>query len=671
MPRSEKSDSEYSGYTEYSDDETVRWKDWTWDDWDKSSNTWDDWKKSSHTWDSWDKSYDKWASWDKSSNTWDSWVQPGDTADADPLDIEDSWESNPWELKPAESPAELAVKEADTDLQLKSSDKTGATSSVPTVGGRKSGTKRTDPTSHDISLKPATRVKCETKSTCRKAAESKSNDIGTEPTAPSSQGQLGEESTSQSTTRSRSPRRREEHSEELVRALTRSSEDGVIGSNAVRELFDLRVQVVKLRNDRLIAVREQARQARGEPQLVFLEKQLDQKTQELALAHCKAQGWQKVSEKLKAETQESLTALLQEKEDMKTKLQEQEKLKEKDDATANLQARLTATLKEMERATSELQEQLTTTLKEKENLKAELQERLTATLKENEEEKAEIQQQLNRTLKQKDAVEAILHEELEIRKTRITYDLEREKLVSDLQTRLAAALKEQEELASEVQASSKKEKSVSQLQAQLTAALKEKEELKAQLQECVPSHVGGCGVTCQYEEHGAWLSLPPEGNHQMLQAYTAYLGDSTARFATIQSAGIARKVDFERMEQRRSDTGMVRQIRILPLVPPQWITTAASLLQQSEHVESFKVAVDDENILLKMQEILRSTAHAQACNCIRNAKVISMHRIEHGRLWHGYKTRLAALRQEHKSFNVSVAPVTLNSHGGRHLKVMN
>ena len=451
--------------------------------------------------------------------------------------------------------------------------------------------------------------------------------------------------------------------------------------------------------DRLIAVREQARQARGEPQLVFLEKQLDQKTQELALAHCKAQGWQKVSEKLKAETQESLTALLQEKEDMKTKLQEQEKLKaevqerltailqekedmniklqeqltatlkekeklgatlqetlevqvelaseiqvlvssdlkkekvvadlearltttlkEKDDATANLQARLTATLKEMERATSELQEQLTTTLKEKENLKAELQERLTATLKENEEEKAEIQQQLNRTLKQKDAVEAILHEELEIRKTRITYDLEREKLVSDLQTRLAAALKEQEELASEVQASSKKEKSVSQLQAQLTAALKEKEELKAQLQECVPSHVGGCGVTCQYEEHGAWLSLPPEGNHQMLQAYTAYLGDSTARFATIQSAGIARKVDFERMEQRRSDTGMVRQIRILPLVPPQWITTAASLLQQSEHVESFKVAVDDENILLKMQEILRSTAHAQACNCIRNAK---------------------------------------------------
>eukprot|EP00913_Durusdinium_trenchii_P011899 g11177.t1 len=566
------------------------------------------------------------------------------------------------------------------------------------------------------------------------AAESKSNDIGTEPTAPSSQGQLGEESTSQSTTRSRSPRRREEHSEELVRALTRSSEDGVIGSNA----------------DRLIAVREQARQARGEPQLVFLEKQLDQKTQELALAHCKAQGWQKVSEKLKAETQESLTALLQEKEDMKTKLQEQEKLKaevqerltailqekedmniklqeqltatlkekeklgatlqetlevqvelaseiqvlvssdlkkekvvadlearltttlkEKDDATANLQARLTATLKEMERATSELQEQLTTTLKEKENLKAELQERLTATLKENEEEKAEIQQQLNRTLKQKDAVEAILHEELEIRKTRITYDLEREKLVSDLQTRLAAALKEQEELASEVQASSKKEKSVSQLQAQLTAALKEKEELKAQLQECVPSHVGGCGVTCQYEEHGAWLSLPPEGNHQMLQAYTAYLGDSTARFATIQSAGIARKVDFERMEQRRSDTGMVRQIRILPLVPPQWITTAASLLQQSEHVESFKVAVDDENILLKMQEILRSTAHAQACNCIRNAKVISMHRIEHGRLWHGYKTRLAALRQEHKSFNVSVAPVTLNSHGGRHLKVMN
>ena len=46
-----------------------------------------------------------------------------------------------------------------------------------------------------------------------------------------------------------------------------------------------------------------------------------------------------------------------------------------------------------------------------------------------------------------------------------------------------------------------------------------------------------------------------------------------------------------------------------------------------------------------------------------------MHRIEHGRLWHGYKTRLAALRQEHKSFNVSVAPVALNSHDGRRLSL--
>lgn len=246
MPRSEKSDSEYSGYTEYSDDETVRWKDWTWDDWDKSSNTWDDWKKSSHTWDSWDKSYDKWASWDKSSNTWDSWVQPGDTADADPLDIEDSWESNPWELKPAESPAELAVKEADTDLQLKSSDKTGATSSVPTVGGRKSGTKRTDPTSHDISLKPATRVKCETKSTSRKSAQSKSNDIGTKPTkptkptAPPSGSQPGESTSQSERTTSRSPRR-----------AKNTEHDSVAGSHEQneKELFDLRVQVAKLRNE--------------------------------------------------------------------------------------------------------------------------------------------------------------------------------------------------------------------------------------------------------------------------------------------------------------------------------------------------------------------------------------------------------------------------------------
>ena len=383
--------------------------------------------------------------------------------------------------------------------------------------------------------------------------------------------------------------------------------------------------------DRLIAAREQARQARGEPQIVFLEKQLDLKTKELSIAHCKAQGWQKTSsdalkDKLTAEAQESLTAILQErltavlqeKEDMKTKLQVT--LKEKENATADLQKRLTAILKEIENLKAKLQEQVTTTFKETENLKAEWQERLAATLKENEEEKAEIQHQLTRTLKQKDAVEAILHEELEQRKMRVAYDLEREKLVSDLQARLTAALKEQEELASEVQANSKREKLVSQLQAQLTAALKEKEELKAQLQECVPSHVGGCGVTCQYQEYGAWLSLPPEGNNQMLQAYTAYLEDSTARFATIQSAGIARKVDFERMEQHRTDTGTVRQIRILPLVPPQWITSAASLLQQSEHVESFKVAVDDEGILLKMQEILRSTAHAQACNCIRNAK---------------------------------------------------
>ena len=276
MPPSEKSVSEYSGHTEYSDDETrVPWKDST-RSWAKTSNAWARWKSSATPnntrswemasdtagpWEPWESNDScNWESkdfWQSKPDSWEAW----DWDDSCNWESKDSWQSKPdsweawewddrWESKPADSAklVELAAcKEADTDLQVKSeSDKTGATSSVPTFRGGKSGTKRTKPTSHDIPLKPATRVKCETKSTSRKSAQSKSNDIGTKPTkptkptAPPSGSQPGESTSQSERTTSRSPRR-----------AKNTEHDSVAGSHEQneKELFDLRVQVAKLRNE--------------------------------------------------------------------------------------------------------------------------------------------------------------------------------------------------------------------------------------------------------------------------------------------------------------------------------------------------------------------------------------------------------------------------------------
>ena len=205
--------------------------------------------------------------------------------------------------------------------------------------------------------------------------------------------------------------------------------------------------------------------------------------------------------------------------------------------------------------------------------------------------------------------------------------------------------------------SEKKLAEMREVQDQLTARLEEQKQI---------SRVAGNSGACwQYEESGGWHAVPPEGNDQMHQAYLAYLRDPTShnRFATITSAGVARQVDYELMMQRHCGTNKVRQIRILPGVPKQWVTPPASLLQQTDQLRSFYVEIDG-HIHDKVREILQLTGHgqdgSQQCNCMKTATVKSMHRIENWRLWQGYRLRRDALRKEHASYNVSVTPVSLD-----------
>ena len=210
----------------------------------------------------------------------------------------------------------------------------------------------------------------------------------------------------------------------------------------------------------------------------------------------------------------------------------------------------------------------------------------------------------------------------------------------------------------------------------LTSALMENAKLKSdlQIQKGISSVVLSHGAYWQYEMDGSWHALPPEGNDKMLEAYLQYLQDVPgSRYVIISSGGVDRIVDFELMQQRHATTSKVRKVRILPGVPAQWVTkTEALLLQQGNDLEVFFVEVNDPKIHDSVRKILQSTGHVEdsstRCSCMRRAKILSVHRIEHFRLWHRYMARLAAMRQDHASNNIAVGSAALDLDG--HGKIM-
>ena len=188
------------------------------------------------------------------------------------------------------------------------------------------------------------------------------------------------------------------------------------------------------------------------------------------------------------------------------------------------------------------------------------------------------------------------------------------------------------------------------------------------------------GACWQYEMDGSWHALPPKGNEQMQEAYLAYLQDlPDSRHATISSGGVARTVDFELMKQKHLATQKVRRIRILPNVPAQWVSTPAELFQQGDDLRSFYKEVADKEILDSIHRILQETGHAQtawghwghsglsSCSCMRAAKIKSVHHIENFRLWHRYKTRLGAMRQDHAAYKVVIGSTPLDLDGSKRI----
>eukprot|EP00439_Symbiodinium_sp_Y106_P071462 s811_g12.t2 len=147
----------------------------------------------------------------------------------------------------------------------------------------------------------------------------------------------------------------------------------------------------------------------------------------------------------------------------------------------------------------------------------------------------------------------------------------------------------------------------------------------------------------------------------MHRAYVAYLADGQkCCAATIVAGGVACLVDFRRMTQQHAYTKKVRNIRIRMGVPVEWESGPSVLLTQSDNLESCYVEVKDVLMLLRIHKILRQTSHigfrdrSSACFCMQTAKVKSVHRIENFRLWHRYQARLAAMREDHAKYNVSV-----------------
>lgn len=225
------------------------------------------------------------------------------------------------------------------------------------------------------------------------------------------------------------------------------------------------------------------------------------------------------------------------------------------------------------------------------------------------------------------------------------------------------------------------------IEQELQEKLQDTEKLLAELQDeaqrlrAQVSVVPGHGAVWQYEDGGQWHAFSQQGSDQMHKAYLAFLrrpGPDT-RCATIESAGVAREIDFQEMRQSRSDTNKVRRIQVQPGVPKQWVTPAASLFQQSTDfgaVKEYYIELDVGTVLhMCISDLLNLSGHArdtsQDCSLMLHARVKSVHRIENWRLWQGYKQRCEALRKEHASCNVSVTPVELDldefpaAHGQR------
>ena len=115
----------------------------------------------------------------------------------------------------------------------------------------------------------------------------------------------------------------------------------------------------------------------------------------------------------------------------------------------------------------------------------------------------------------------------------------------------------------------------------------------------------------------------------------------------------------------------MRLFRFSACVPPQWSTTAADYLHQLEegNAVSFYKAVMDPLIWNALLHILRNSGLGHAwdkssdCSCMSRAEIETVYRIENTRLWHRYKARLAAMRQDHAASKVSVVSADLDLDG--------
>ena len=193
--------------------------------------------------------------------------------------------------------------------------------------------------------------------------------------------------------------------------------------------------------------------------------------------------------------------------------------------------------------------------------------------------------------------------------------------------------------------------------------LEEQRQEWQRLKACTGNH----GARWQYHDGREWYFFPPEANDEMNEAYLYYLDDGSdhTRFATVYSAGVPRKMDFQLMLQKRCDTNRTRQIRILPGVPPGWVTPPECLMRQSNQIECMYVDVSsDAGLLSRVEDLLKLTGHGQdssrPCRCMEKARVLSVHRIEHWRLWQAYKARRESLRKELAVNRIAVTPAELD-----------
>eukprot|EP00435_Cladocopium_sp_Y103_P056424 s886_g19.t1 len=223
-------------------------------------------------------------------------------------------------------------------------------------------------------------------------------------------------------------------------------------------------------------------------------------------------------------------------------------------------------------------------------------------------------------------------------------------------------------LANEQEKREAAEEKCTALQEQVKTLSEKVAELEAQLQ--TQKSVSGLSpaVTWQYEVDDRWEAFAPEANEHMNQAYLKYIRKIPgSQYATINSGGVARLVDFEERNQKHLTTRKVRQIRILPGVPSQWETSTPNLLQQGNDWQSFYIEVTDHAIWNSIRYILQNTGHAwdqtKDCCCMGWAEIKSVHRIENMRLWHRYKMRLDTMRQDHAANNILVGSAELDLDG--------